>query len=620
MKDLLKVIWKIVKGIDQVFTIFRNAIFNILLLILLVIVVIALLRPERDQKSAQKIPDNTILKVAVVGSLVEQERYPEPLQKLLGDFGDYREKETSLQDVLDAIQFAAEDSRIKAILLNTEKMTAAGLNQLHSIGDALMNFRRTGKKVIAVADSYRQGEYFLASYADQIFLNPMGRVEINGMGRYSLYFREALDRVLIDYNVFKVGAYKSAIEPITRNSMSEQDKEQSLVWLSALWSRYCSEVTTNRKLEQDALQRYTENIESNLRKVDGDLARLALDQGLVDALYTRQQSENYFYQLTGQPRDEEINVISTAEYLADDSIVRSYSFSEGNIAILVAEGMILDGRHRQGLIGGDNLAALIREVGSDPAVKALVLRINSGGGSAFASEIIRQELLALKRKGKKLVVSMGTIAASGGYWIAASADQIWASPSTLTGSIGVFGALPTFDRSLAAVGVHRDGVATTSLGNGFSPLQPLNPQLRSVIQQTVEHTYTTFLRVVAEGRKIDQASVENLAQGKIYDGVRAKQVGLVDELGDLSQAITAAAKLAGIQDEKAFYYRPEQTFRQQLVKMLGSVRYSLLVFLAGGQFDLLGNAIVSSPHLMLLKNGYDRNHIYSYTPVLLSIE
>ncbi len=310
------------------------------------------------------------------------------------------------------------------------------------------------------------------------------------------------------------------------------------------------------------------------------------------------------------------------EYLNRINAPRSYSGRTGEIAIIVAEGIIIDGKQRNGLIGGDSLASHIQQAKDNPDVKALVLRINSGGGSAFASEIIRQELLDFKRSGKKLIVSMGSIAASGGYWIAANADQIWAAPSTLTGSIGVFGALPTFQRTLAKVGIHSDGISTAPHIQSLVPLQALPPAMQSVLQQSVEHTYRTFIDIVSQGRNMKRQKVRRLAEGRVYDGVRAQQTGLVDKLGNLQQAVAAARELIGSKEARAFYLRPEQSFREQIMEMLNAVRIqsgtALLPHFARQQLQGVMDSMQHGTGFSLLAGTmYDRNAIYSYTPPLL---
>ncbi len=619
MKDLLKTIWKILRSVDRIFTIFRNAVINIILLFLLVSVSITIFHSTDKKEDSQKIPENSILKISIVGNIVEQHRFPEPLQKFLEDLEETPRKETYMQDILDAIEYAAHDGRISAILLDTSKMTGAGLNQLQTIGEALLYFRRNGKQVIAAADSYPQGHYFLASYASKIFLNPMGKVDIQGMKRYSLYFKDAIDKLHIDYNIFKVGAYKSATEPFSRNSMSEADKQQSRIWLDALWRDFSSRITKNRRLATDSLQLYIENIDQELQKAGGDSARLALNKGLVDALSTRQEIRDYLRTLCKKNKNSKVNYLTIDNYLDYSEISPSYTVSRGAIAIIVAEGIIIDGKERNGTIGSDSLARRIRQAKDTPEVEALVLRINSGGGSAFASEIIRQELLNFKKSGKKLIVSMGAIAASGGYWISANADEIWASPSTLTGSIGVFGALPTFQRSLAHIGIHSDGISTAPHVQSQVPLQALSPVMRSVLQQSVEHTYRTFINIVAGGRKMKKEEVEKIAQGRVYDGIEAKNIGLVDNIGELEQAIDAAKRLIRQQDAKAFYIRPEQTIRQQVLGLLNSVRtqsgLSLLPFFTSKELNTLLQE-VQTTDIPLLTTMHDRNNIYSYTPPL----
>ncbi len=625
MKDLIKTIWKILCYVDRIFTIFRNAIFNTLLFLLIIFIVIGISQTDKQEEKSQVIPEGTILKLAIVGKIVEQRRFPEPLERLFADLEDTPKRETYLQDILDAINHAANDRRIAAILLDTTKMTGAGLNQLHSIGDALLNFRRSKREVIAAADSYRQGQYFLASYASRIFLNPMGSVDIRGMGHYSLYFKEALDKLHIDYNIFKVGTFKSATEPFTRSSMSAADKEQSRIWLSAIWNDFSRQITRNRKLPPEALQRYVDNLALEMQAAQGDSARLAADKGLIDAIHNRQETKAYLREICGKTEEQEVNYISIDEYLDSTDMPRSYSAGSGEIAIIVAEGIILDGRQRNGFIGGDSLAKRIQQAKENDEVKALVLRINSGGGSAFASEIIRQELLDFKRSGKKLVVSMGSIAASGGYWIAAEADQIWASPSTLTGSIGVFGALPTFQRTLARAGVYSDGISTAPHIHSQAPLQALSPAMQSVLQQSVEHTYRIFIDIVKRGRNMARQKVEELAQGRVYAGTLAKRTGLVDELGDLQQAVAAARKLIGIEEARAFYLRPKQSFREQIIEMFNSVRIrfgaALLPQFARGELRTLLETVQYGYGTPLLPGiMYDRNAIYSYTPSPLTSE
>ncbi len=565
MKDLITAVWNIFKYTGRFFTLIRNLFFNLLLLLLIAVLFIALLPREKT-----KIPYGSVLRLDITGDIVEEKKLISTLEKFLG--GPFRldvsEPETALQDILDIIEEGTDDDRVSVLLLNLKEMGHAGINQLENIGAALEDFKNSGKTVVAAEDFYTQSQYLLASYASRILLNPMGGVDIHGFGVYRLYFKDAVDRLGVHYNVFKVGSYKSALEPFTRNSMSPEDLQQNELWLSALWQVFTDQVTSHRKISLETLHNYTNNIDDALRATQGDPARLALDTGLVDQLATREELDKYLASQAGKPSGSP-NIVASDDYF--DALTPSY-LDDGSrapvVGLIIAEGTILPGKQPQGMIGGDSLATLIRKARENKDVKALVLRINSGGGSAFASEVIRQELLELKKSGKPVVVSMGTVAASGGYWIAADADQIWASPATITGSIGIFGAIPTFEKTLASVGVYRDGTGTTPLAAGLDLSQPLPEQLKSAIQQTIEYNYGQFLQIVAKGRKIEPSKVAELAEGRVYDGQSAKSLGLVDNLGSLEDAIDAAAGLAHLQSFETKYIQPPESVQDQFFQFL----------------------------------------------------
>jgi protease-4 len=320
----------------------------------------------------------------------------------------------------------------------------------------------------------------------------------------------------------------------------------------------------------DTLYYYTNNIPEALNTAHGNTAQLALETGLVDQISTRQEVTAYLTSLTPKS-SESPQILSSTDYL--DSITPSYSkeiSQEDKVGLIIAEGNILPGKQPPGMIGGDSLAKLIKTARQSKEVKALVLRINSGGGSAFASEIIRQELLELKKSGKAIVVSMGTVAASGGYWIAADADEIWASPATITGSIGIFGAIPTFEKTLASLGIYRDGIGTTPLAAGLDLTQPLPEQLKSVIQQSIVYNYDQFLQIVANGRHLEKSRVAELAQGRVYDGQTAKTLGLVDNLGSLEDAIEAAARLANLTVFTTEYIQTPISAKDQFLQFLST--------------------------------------------------
>jgi len=567
MKDLLLSVWNIFKYAGRFFTFVRNFFLNFLLLLICVTVVFVLI-PRKEAK----IPSGSILSLDIAGDIVEEKKLLSTFEKLLQDSLAINapEPETALQDILDIIHEATEDDRIVAMVLNVKDMGRGGMNQLQTIGAALNTFKKTGKTVVAAEDYYTQSQYFLASYADKILLNPMGGVDIHGIGVYRLYFKDAVEKLEINYNVFKIGSYKSALEPFTRNSMSPADKQQNELWLSALWQVYTDEIAKQRNISVHAVQYYTDNIDKALYSTKGNTAQLALETGLVDQIATRLETTTYLASLS-PTLAESPQLLASMEYL--NSITPSFTPEKSpasKVGLIIAEGKILPGKQPPGMIGGDSLANLIKKAREDSTVKALVLRISSGGGSAFASEVIRQEILELKRSGKPIVVSMGSIAASGGYWIAADADEIWASPATITGSIGIFGAIPTFENTLASLGVYRDGIGTTPLAAGLDVTQPLPDQLKSVVQQTIVYNYNQFLELVADGRNLEKSKVAELAQGRVYDGQTAQTLGLVDKLGSLENAIGSAAELAGLTVFRTEYIQPPVSMREHVVQFFTS--------------------------------------------------
>lgn len=557
---------------------------NLLLLFVFVAIIIAIIPREKS-----KIPFGSLLRLDISGDIVEEKKLSSTFEKLLEQSFtlDAPEPETVLQDILDIIDEAGKDDRIKALVLNLKDMRHGGMNQLQNIGQALTRFRETGKIVIAAEDYYTQSQYFLASYANKIIVNPMGGVDIHGLGVYRLYFNEALEKLEINYNIFKVGEYKSALEPFTRNSMSVADQQQNELWVSALWQLYTDEIAKQRNIPLDSIHYYTNNIDEALSSTQGNIAQLALKTGLVDQIATRSETESYLASLT-PTLSGNVRVLSSRQYL--ESITQSYAQDTSQklkVGLIVAEGNILPGKQPPGMIGGDTLAELIKKARENTEVQAVVLRINTGGGSAFASEIIRQEVLEFKKSGKPIVVSMGTVAASGGYWIAADADEIWASPATITGSIGIFGAIPTFENTLASLGVYRDGIGTTPLAAGLDLTQPLPEQLKSVIQQTIVYNYEQFLQIVASGRNLEQSKVAELAQGRVYDGMTAKTLGLVDNLGSLKDAIEAAARLAELDTYTTEYIRPPISVKERFFQLFTTAR------IYSGNSSIIQNPVVA---------------------------
>lgn len=568
MATLFRLISGFFKTIGAALSLIRAVVFNLLFLALIVFVIYALLEPETTV-----LEDDTILKLSIIGNVVEQPSQRDPFSiyggRLLGIFAE--PQETVLQDILDAVSHAGKDPKISAILLDLKYMEQIGLNQLETIGAALADFKRSGKPIISAEDYFSQNQYYLAAHADTVFLNPMGGVNLNGFGLYRFYFKEALDKLEVDFHVFQVGSYKSALEPITRNSMSAEDRRQSKAWLSALWNNYTRDVARQRSLEPHDIDDYINSIPANLKAAGGDTALLALNHGLVDDLKTRKAVRQYLKGLAGGGEDNSINSISLHNYLGHlEPSFNGSDQKESQIALIIAEGTIVTGESRPGVIGADTISSLLRRAAKHDDIKAVVLRVDSGGGSAFASELIRQEIRSLKQSGKPVLVSMGSYAASGGYWISADADEIWASANTLTGSIGIFMALPTFEAVLQKGGIHRDGVGTTNLAAGLDLSKPLPREVSEAIELALQNGYDRFLSVVSEGRGLDRTTVEALAQGKVYAGKQARDLGLVDQLGSLQQAIEAASTAAGLEEYSVTTLLPPLGWVDQLWLRMGS--------------------------------------------------
>ncbi len=578
MKDLISSVFTILKYGGKAVTIFRNIIFNIIFLFIIVLVGLAFFSKEDTS-----IGSNNALLLTISGNIVDEKQIIDPLSELFNDLLGFSQlpEETLLQDILDAIHAAEEDERINSIVLDLSDMGVSSISQIRDVGKALINFKTSGKPVIAAEDFYTQDKYLLASYADRVFLNPIGLVDLHGLGAYQLYFKDALQKLKINYHVFRVGTYKSAVEPLTRNSMSDEAKRQNSVWLNNLWQEFRKDITSRRDISYDTIELYTNQVSSLLKQSDGDTARLAFQANLVDELMTRQDLRSYLADITGPSAEKGFRHVTFKEYLK--KIPRSYG-NDGStvdsVGIIVAQGNILTGEQPPGTIGSESLVNLLYNARNDDSIKAIVLRINSGGGSVIASEIIRHELLELKKSGKPYVVSMGAMAASGGYWIAADADEIWAYPTTLTGSIGIFGAIPTFEDSLAGLGIYSDGIGTSKLSSGLNLTQPLSQELQDAVQLTIEHGYRRFLEIVSSGRNIERDKLDLIAQGRVFDGTTAKELGLVDKLGSLDEAIRSAASLANLEKYSTRYIKGRPSISEILLQQL---HVKILAFFSNGK-------------------------------------
>ena len=542
-----------------------NSIF--LLFILLFIVAINV----EEQKV--NIAEHSVLHLNFNGSIVEQKQpvnFSNELSRQMLAANQPQSKEYQIDEILNVIRHAQHDSRIDSILLELDGLQSAALNHLADIGQALNDFKASGKKVTAIADNYSQSQYLLASFADKIYLNPQGLVLLQGFSVYRLYFKEALDKLLITPHIFKVGTYKSFVEPFTENKMSEQSKLANSHWLNQLWKNYIDTVMTERQgksnISAQSLSPSLAQLKTALTKAGGDTALYAQQAGLVDALNNRFDIIKQFKE-QAKAQGVDFNLLAYEDYQSTLPYLYSEKRSDHQIAVIHGSGEILNGEQSIKFIGGDSFSKLLNTALTDRHVKAVVLRLDTPGGSAFASEKIRQQILALKQAGKKVVVSMGSVSASGGYWIASAADTILASPTTLTGSIGIFGLFASADKALNKFGIYNDGVGTSELSS-IAPTRALNPELADIIQIGIEHGYQQFLSVVAEGRNMSLQEVDKIAQGRVWTGVDAQKNGLVDQLGNLQDAIDEAAKLAGLTQYSVKAIGPALSAKQQLLNEL----------------------------------------------------
>ncbi|EGP0728648.1 signal peptide peptidase SppA [Salmonella enterica] len=491
-------------------------------------------------------------------------------RQLFGASSD-RLQENSLFDIVNAIRQAKDDRNITGIVLDLKNFTGADQPSMRYIGKALREFRDSGKPVFAVGENYSQGQYYLASFANKIWLSPQGQVDLHGFATNGLYYKTLLDKLKVSTHVFRVGTYKSAVEPFIRDDMSPAAREADSRWIGELWQNYLHTVSANRQISPQQLFPGVQAIIDGLTSVGGDTAKYALDHKLVDALASSADVEKALTKQFGWSKTEN-NYRAISYY---DYSLKTPADTGGTIAVIFANGAIMDGEETPGNVGGDTTASQIRDARLDPKVKAIVLRVNSPGGSVNASEVIRAELAAARAAGKPVVVSMGGMAASGGYWISTPANYIVASPSTLTGSIGIFGVINTVENSLSSIGVHSDGVSTSPLAD-ISMTKALSPEVQQMMQLSIEYGYKRFITLVADARKRTPEQIDKIAQGHVWTGEDAKANGLVDSLGDFDDAVTKAAELAKLKQWHLDYYQDEPTVLDMVMdSMTGSVRAML---------------------------------------------
>jgi protease-4 len=553
----------------------RKFILNVIFFIILIAILIGI---SNSGSEKAVVPGSSALVLNLNGRLVIEENYIDPAEKFAAEaFGQGNDNpEILVRDLVKVIKNAKDDKRIKAIVLKLGGLSGGGLDKMRLVADALSEFKTSGKPIYAMGDYYGQNQYYLAAYADNLYLNPMGGLIIEGYGSYPMYYKEGLEKLRASVHVFKVGKFKSAVEPFLRNDMSPEAKLANETWLNELWSQYKTDVATARNMDIANFDEKMDQLIPKFAAVEGDFAEYALQNGWVDGLKSRDEFREEMIELLGAADTKDgYNTVSYSKYLGliTPAIALPES-SKDKVAIVVAKGTILDGNQKPGTIGGDSTAALLRDARLNDKVKAVVLQVDSGGGSAFASEVIRKEIDLIKAAGKPVVASMATYAASGGYWISASADEIIAEPSTVTGSIGIFGMMTTFENSLEYIGVRTDGVGTTEL-TGIGPTIGLSDGVKQIIQMNIERGYDRFINLVATERGMTTEDVDKIAQGRVWIGTQALELGLVDKLGNLQDAIESAASLAELEDYDTKYIvrqlSEKELFWQNLLDSSASV-------------------------------------------------
>jgi protease IV len=545
-------IWRLLDGLRKVMH-------------LIVLLVIFLLLAVAVSPNIPIVPHKAALVLAPQGALVEQ-LAGNPLDRAVAEIYGQERPETLVRDLVDAIEAAKSDKRIEMLVLDLGSMAGGGVAKLEEVAAAVRDFRTSGKKVVALGEGYDQSQYYLAAQADEIYLDPQGLVLIEGYGYYRTFLKGVIDKLAVDVNIFRAGKFKSYTDQFSRSDMSEQEEEESLTWLNALWAQYQAGITSARSMDVGAIAAYANDFATAAKAQRGDLAAVALEKGLVTELKSRREVEDQLKAIVGENEDEHTyQGIMHWDYLASVRSANALKLDGDRVGVVVASGEILDGDHPPGTIGSESASRLLRDALHDDGIKAVVLRIDSPGGSMFASEVIRREIDALRKAGKPVIASMSSTAASGGYYIAMDADEIWASPATLTGSIGVFAVFPTVERTLGKLGVTIDGIGTTPLADSLRLDRTLTAEARDVLQVSVEHAYSVFVGHVAAAREKSFEDIDAVAQGRVWAGVDAQRNGLVDKLGSYREALNAAAERAGLgKDYKVEYIEPPLGWRQAL--------------------------------------------------------
>lgn len=545
--------WKLITQI-------RNGIANFIFLCIVIVIIVAVFSSDK-----KPLPNSAPLLVTITGQLVDERTYQPSIIDIMEE--KQEAPETLVRDVVKTINHAANDKRISTLIFNLNHLRGGSLSKLEEIGQAVTRFKKSGKPVIAYADHYSQHQYFLASYADTIYLNALGEVALTGFGYFGSYFKEAADKLSIKFHLFKVGDYKDAAEPFVRNNMSEASREHNASWINELWGRYTGTVESNRGLTSEAIQHHIESLTSPLKNAPQDFSNIALEAGLVDHVVSRVALFDQLRAQFGEDKDTGyFKAIGWKRYL--NHIQPNFSQPDSNIGLIVATGSIVDGHAPEGQIGGDSLSHLIQQARDDDSLEALIIRIDSPGGSAFASEVIREQIVATRQQGLPVYISMGSVAASGGYWIATAADEIWAQPTTITGSIGVWGLVPNFSGSMQRLGIHNDGFGTTPLADIYQLSRPMSDDAKQVFQSGVENIYRKFIGLVAEARQQTPETIHEIAQGRVWTGEKAHALGLVDQMGTLNDLISAIEQKHQLEQAKIKRIQRPLSPREQFMKAL----------------------------------------------------
>ena len=548
----------------------RRLVLNLLFLLLVVVLAVSYAR-----SGAPVLSEKTALVLDLQGALVEQ-LSASARETALAQVGNQRVvQNTQLRDVLAVLDAAAKDPKITSVVLVLDEFNGAGLPALREVAAALERFKASGKPVVAWGLGYDQRQYYLASQANQVYMHPMGLVLLQGFGGYRNYYKDALDRLGVTVNLVRVGSFKSAGEAFVADAPSPESVEADSFLYNAMWTTYTQGVEKARKLPEGSVMALINDLPQRLAAAEGDAAKLAVDGKLIDGLKTRDELRQMLIEKGAPSADgKTFRQVSFDAYLA-----RQKALPVGDaVGVVVAEGTIIDGVAPAGTVGGASTAELVRKARLNPHIKAVVLRVNSPGGSPLGSELVRRELELTRSAGKPVVVSMGDVAASGGYWVSMAADEVVADAATVTGSIGVFALLPNADKALEKFGVRTGGVTTTWLAGAGDPRRPADPRLIALLQTNINHVYADFTAKAAQARKTTPQAIDAVAQGRVWTGAQARERGLVDTVGSFHDALKSAAVRGKLGDAqpRLVYIEPERSTFDRLVGMLGGAAVNAL--------------------------------------------